>query len=185
MPRNLFVGRAEGEQLSGSDDDRTPTRYTTQPEEQFQIPTGTRQRHLMHNTSQRGKPMESIWTSKLEESTRVLEMAMGRILSRLIPDDLLVPLLTKGDWPAEVATHNSPALSNVVVLTKPRGSGKSNLEPSLSKHSKELMRKNAELEKQLKDIQKSVNELKSPRWRQQALDLDSAPLNLSISIEPY
>ncbi|GLT84769.1 hypothetical protein SLE2022_029830 [Rubroshorea leprosula] len=45
MPRNLFVGGAEQDQLSGIDDDeRTSTGYATQPE-QFQIPTGTRQRH--------------------------------------------------------------------------------------------------------------------------------------------
>ncbi|GKV49316.1 hypothetical protein SLEP1_g56072 [Rubroshorea leprosula] len=113
-------------------------------------------------------------------------MAMGRILSRLIPNDPLIPLLNRGELPAvEVATRNSPALSNVVVPTKPRGSGKLNPESSSSKYSEELMKKNAELEKQLKDIQRSVDKLKSPRSHQQALDLDSTPFNLSITTKPY
>ncbi|GKV17341.1 hypothetical protein SLEP1_g27856 [Rubroshorea leprosula] len=47
------------------------------------------------------------------------------------------------------------------------------------------MRKNADLERQLRDVQKSIDELKSPRSHQQTLDLDSAPLNLSITAEPY
>ncbi|GKV15545.1 hypothetical protein SLEP1_g26327 [Rubroshorea leprosula] len=99
-------------------------------------------------------------------------------------DDERTP--TGGEQPVVVvATHNSPALSNVVVPTKPRRSGKLNPEPSSSKHNDELMKKNAELKKQLKDIQRSVDELKSPRSRQQALDLDSAPLNQSITVEPY
>ncbi|GKV15560.1 hypothetical protein SLEP1_g26342 [Rubroshorea leprosula] len=71
------------------------------------------------------------------------------------------------------------------VPTKPRGNGKLNNEPSSSKHSEELMRKNADLERQLRDVQKSIDELKSPRLHQQILDLDSAPLNLSIIAEPY
>ncbi|GLT84645.1 hypothetical protein SLE2022_028640 [Rubroshorea leprosula] len=113
-------------------------------------------------------------------------MAMGRILSRLIPDDPLIPLLNRGEQPtAVVATCNSPTLSNVVVPTKLRGSESLNPKPSSSKHSDELMKKNAKLEKQLKDIQRSVDELKSPRSRQQVLDLDSAFLNLSIITEPY
>ncbi|GLT28344.1 hypothetical protein SLA2020_032840 [Shorea laevis] len=113
-------------------------------------------------------------------------MAIGRILSRLIPDDPLIPLLSGGEHQAAVvATCNSPALSNVAVPTRPKRSGKSNHEPSSSKHGKELMKKNADLERQLKDIQKSIDKLKSPRSRQQALDLDSAPLNLSITTEPY
>ncbi|GKV11500.1 hypothetical protein SLEP1_g22757 [Rubroshorea leprosula] len=86
---------------------------------------------------------------------------------------------------AVVATRNSPALSNVMVLTRPRGSGKINIEPSSSKPSEELMKKNADLERQLRDVQKSIDELKSPRSHQQTLDLDSAPLNLSITVEPY
>ncbi|GKV52679.1 hypothetical protein SLEP1_g59250, partial [Rubroshorea leprosula] len=81
MSRNLFVEGSEGEQMSGLNDERTPT---------------------------------------------------------------------GGEQPVEIATHNSSALSNVVVLTKPRGSGKSNPEPSSSKHNEELMRKNANLERQLK-----------------------------------
>ncbi|GKV28098.1 hypothetical protein SLEP1_g37189 [Rubroshorea leprosula] len=155
------------------------------PEEQFQIPTEVRQRHPLHNTLRREGPMESARTSKLEERTRVLEMAMGRILSHLIPDDPLIPLLNRGDQLVEIATCNSSALSNVVVPTKPRGSGKSNLEPSSSKHNDELMRKDVDLERQLKDIQKSIDELRSLRSRQQALDLDSASLNLSITTKPY
>ncbi|GKV47282.1 hypothetical protein SLEP1_g54195 [Rubroshorea leprosula] len=47
------------------------------------------------------------------------------------------------------------------------------------------MRKNANLERQLRDVQKSIDELKSPRSHQQTLDLDSAPLNLSITARPY
>ncbi|GKV28123.1 hypothetical protein SLEP1_g37209 [Rubroshorea leprosula] len=47
------------------------------------------------------------------------------------------------------------------------------------------MRKNADLERQLRDIQKSIDELKSPRSHQQTVDLDSAPLNMSITAEPY
>ncbi|GKV14897.1 hypothetical protein SLEP1_g25700 [Rubroshorea leprosula] len=138
MSRNLFVGGAEQEQPSGTDDDeRTPTGYSTQPE-QFQIPTGTRHRH---------------------------------------PRDAQ-PV-------AVVTTHNFPALSNIVVSTKPKGSGRLNNEPSSSKHSEELMRKNANLERQLQEVQKSIDELKSPRSHQQTLDLDSAPLNLSITAEPY
>ncbi|GKV03581.1 hypothetical protein SLEP1_g15856 [Rubroshorea leprosula] len=186
MSRNLFVGGVEQEQSNNSDDERTPTRYVTQPEEQFHIPAETRRRHSRQNTSRPERPMESARTIELEERTRVLKMAMGKILSCLIPDDPLIPLLNRGEQPATVvATRNSPALGNVVVPTKPRGSGRLNPEPSSSKHSDELMKKNAELEKQLKDIQRSIDELKSLRSRQQALDLDSAPLNLSITAEPY
>ncbi|GLT87676.1 hypothetical protein SLE2022_057430 [Rubroshorea leprosula] len=189
MPRNLFVGGAEQEQLSGMDDDeRTLTGYATQPE-QFQIPTGTRQRHLRPYNSQHEQPersTEPARTTELEERTRVLEMAMGKILARLIPDDPLIPLLNRDAQPAAiVATRNSPALSNIVVPTKPMESGKLNNEPSLSKHSEELMRKYTDLERQLQDVQKSIDELKSPRLHQQTLDLDSAPLNLSITAEPY
>ncbi|GKV37134.1 hypothetical protein SLEP1_g45194 [Rubroshorea leprosula] len=38
---------------------------------------------------------------------------------------------------------------------------------------------------QPEQFQKSIDELKSPRSHQQTLDLDSAPLNLSITAEPY
>ncbi|GKV48032.1 hypothetical protein SLEP1_g54871 [Rubroshorea leprosula] len=188
MPRNLFVGGAEQEHLSETDDERTPTGYATQPE-QFQVPTGTRQRPSRPHYSQHERPersTEPARTTELEERTRVLEMAMGRILARLIPDDPLIPLLNRDAQPAAVvATQNSPALSNIIVPTMPRGSGKLNIEPSSSKHSEELMRKNADLERQLQDVQKSIDELKSPRSHQQTLDLDSAPLNLSITAEPY
>ncbi|GKV17274.1 hypothetical protein SLEP1_g27803 [Rubroshorea leprosula] len=132
-----------------------------------------------------GRPLEPTRTSELEERTRVLEMAIGRILSRLIPDDPLIPLFNRGEELAEVVACNSPTLSNIVVLTKLRGSEKLNLEPSLSKHNEELKKKNAELEKQLKDIQKFVDKLKSPRSCQHALDLDSALLNLFVTAEPY
>ncbi|GKV42983.1 hypothetical protein SLEP1_g50332 [Rubroshorea leprosula] len=188
MPRNLFVGGAEQDHLSETDDERTPTGYATQPE-QFQVPTGTRQRSARPYNSQRERPersTEPAQTTELEERTRVLEMAMGKILARLIPDDPLIPLLNRDAQPAAVvATRNSPALSNIVVPTRPRGSGKLNNEPSSSKHSEELLRKNADLERQLRDVQKSIDELKSPRSHQQTLDLDSAPLNLSITAEPY
>ncbi|GKV37469.1 hypothetical protein SLEP1_g45495 [Rubroshorea leprosula] len=188
MPRNLFVGGAEQDHLSETDDERTPTGYATQPE-QFQAPTGTRQRSARPNNAQRERPersTEPARTTELEERTRVLEMAIGRILARLIPDDPLIPLLNRDAQPAAVmATRNSPALSNIVVPTRPRGSGKLNIEPSSSKYSEELMRKNADLERQLRDVQKSIDELKSPRSHQQTLDLDSAPLNLSITAEPY
>ncbi|GKV36104.1 hypothetical protein SLEP1_g44272 [Rubroshorea leprosula] len=157
MPRNLFVGGAERDHLSETDDERTPTGST-----------------------------EPTWTTELEERTRVLEMAMGKILARLIPDDPLIPLLNRDAQPAAVvATQNFPALSNIVVPTRPRGSRKLNIEPSSSKHSEELMRKNTDLERQLWDVQKSIDELKSPRSNQQTLDLDSAPLNLSITAESY
>ncbi|GKV26689.1 hypothetical protein SLEP1_g35945 [Rubroshorea leprosula] len=189
MPRNLFVRGAEQDHLSETDDDeRTPTGYATQPE-QFQVPTGTRQRPSRPCNSQRERPERSTElarTTELEERTRVLEMTMGKILARLIPDDPLIPLLNEdAQLAAVVATRNSPALSNIVVPTRPRGSGKLNLEPSSSKHNEELMRKNADLERQLRDVQKSIDELKSPRSHQQTLDLDSAPLNLSITAEPY
>ncbi|GKV40900.1 hypothetical protein SLEP1_g48494 [Rubroshorea leprosula] len=188
MPRNLFVGGAEQDHLSEIDDERTPTGYATQPE-QFQVPIGTRQRSARPCNSRRERPERSTElarTTELEERTRVLEMAMGKILARLIPDDPLIPLLNRDAQPAAVvATRNSPALSNIVVPTRPRGSGKLNIEPSSSKHSEELMRKNADLERQLRDVQKSIDELKSPRSHQQTLDLDSAPLNLSITAEPY
>ncbi|GKV19333.1 hypothetical protein SLEP1_g29611 [Rubroshorea leprosula] len=189
MPRNLFVGGAEQDQLSGTDDDeRTPTGYATQPEP-FQILTGTRQRQPIPSNLQPERPerlTEPARTAELEERTRVLEMAMGKILARLIPDDPPIPLLNRDAQPAAVvATRNSPTLSNIVVPTRPRGSGKLNNEPSSSKHSEELMRKNADLERQLRDVQKSIDELKSPRLHQQTLDLDSAPLNLSITAEPY
>ncbi|GKV17632.1 hypothetical protein SLEP1_g28109 [Rubroshorea leprosula] len=137
MPRNLFVGGAEQEQSNTSDDERTPIGYATQPEEQLHVPAEARRRHSRQNASPPERSMEAARMTKLEERTRVLEMAMGKILSRLIPNDPLIPLL------------------------------------------------NRELEKQLKDIQSSVDELKSPRSRQQALDLDSAPLNQSITTEPY
>ncbi|GKV49002.1 hypothetical protein SLEP1_g55776 [Rubroshorea leprosula] len=188
MPRNLFVGEAEQEHLSETDDERTPTRYATQPE-QFQVLTGTRQKPSRPHYSQHERPewsTEPARTTELEGRTRVLEMAMGKILARLIPDDPLIPLLNRDAQPAAVvATRNSPALSNIIVPTRPRGSGKLNIEPSSSKHSEELMRKNADLERQLQDVQKSIDELKSPRSHQQTLDLDSAPLNLSITAEPY
>ncbi|GKV49755.1 hypothetical protein SLEP1_g56488 [Rubroshorea leprosula] len=188
MPRNLFVGGAEQDHLSETDDERTPTGYATQPE-QVQVPTGTRRRPSRPHNSQHERPersTEPARTTELEERTRVLEMAMGKILARLISDDPLIPLLNRDAQPAAVvATRNSPALSNIVVPTRPRGSGKLNIEPSSSKHSEELMRKNADLERQLQDIQKSIDELKSPRSHQQTLDLDSAPLNLSITVEPY
>ncbi|GKV46164.1 hypothetical protein SLEP1_g53173 [Rubroshorea leprosula] len=188
MPRNLFVGGAEQDHLSETDDERTPIGYATQPE-QVQVPTGTRRRPSRPHNSQHEQPersTEPARTTELEERTRVLEMAMGKILARLIPDDPLIPLLNRDAQPAAVvATRNSPALSNVVVPTRPRGSGKLNIEPSSSKHSEELMRKNADLERQLQDVQKSIDELKSPRSHQQTLDLDSAPLNLSITAEPY
>ncbi|GKV50051.1 hypothetical protein SLEP1_g56766 [Rubroshorea leprosula] len=188
MPRNLFVGGAEQDHLSETDDERTPTGYATQPE-QFQVPTGTRRRPSKPHDSQHERPersTEPARTTELEERTRVLEMAMGKILTRLILDDPLIPLLNRDAQPAAVvATRNSPALSNIVVPTRPRGSGKLNVEPSSSKYSEELMRKNADLERQLRDVQKSIDELKSPRSHQQTLDLDSAPLNLSITTEPY
>ncbi|GKV37206.1 hypothetical protein SLEP1_g45263 [Rubroshorea leprosula] len=112
-------------------------------------------------------------------------MAMGKILARLIPDDPLIPLLNRdAQLAAVVATQNSPTLSNIVVPTKPRGSGKLNNEHSSSKHSEELIRKNVDLERQLRDVQKFIDELKSPRSHQQTLDLDSAPLNLSITTKP-
>ncbi|GKU88705.1 hypothetical protein SLEP1_g2934 [Rubroshorea leprosula] len=165
MPRNLFVGGAEQDQLR------------------------TRQRHPRPGNSQQERPERSIEptrTTELEERTRVLEMAMGKILARLIPDDPLIPLLNRDAQPAVVvATRNSPTLSNIIVPTKPRGSEKLNNEPSSSKHSEELMSKNADLERQLRDVQKSIDELKSPRSHQQTLDLDNAPLNLSITAEPY
>ncbi|GKV44452.1 hypothetical protein SLEP1_g51635 [Rubroshorea leprosula] len=188
MPRNLFVGGAEQDHLSETDDERTPTGYATQPE-QFQVPAGTRQRPSGPHNTQHERPersTEPAQTTELEERTRVLEMAMGKILARLIPDDPLIPLLNRDAQPAAVvATRNSPALSNIVVPTRPRGSGKLNIEPSSSKYSEELMRKNADLERQLRDVQRSIDELKSPRSHQQTLDLDSAPLNLSITGEPY
>ncbi|GKV25426.1 hypothetical protein SLEP1_g34867 [Rubroshorea leprosula] len=111
MPRNLFVGGAEQDHLSETDDERTPTGST-----------------------------EPARTTELEERTRVLEMEMGKILARLIPDDPLIPLLNRDAQPAAVV---------------------------------------------LRDVQKSIDELKSPRSHQQTLDLDSAPLNLSITAEPY
>ncbi|GKV41017.1 hypothetical protein SLEP1_g48598 [Rubroshorea leprosula] len=148
MPRNLFVGGAEQDHLSETDDERTPTGYATQPE-QFQVPTGTRQRPSRPHNSQHERPERDAQPA------------------------------------AVVVTRNSPALSNIVVPTRPRGSGKLNIEPSSSKHSEELLKKNADLERQLRDVQKSIDELKSPRSHQQTLDLDSAPLNLSITAEPY
>ncbi|GKV04724.1 hypothetical protein SLEP1_g16838 [Rubroshorea leprosula] len=188
MPRNLFVGGAEQDHLSETDDERTPTGYVTQPE-QFQVPTGTRQRPSRPHNSQHERPersTEPARTTKLEERTKVLEMAMGKILARLILDDPLIPLLNRDAQPAAVvATRNSPVLSNIVVPIRPRGSGKLNNEPSSSKHNEELMRKNADMERQLRDVQRSIDELKSPRSHQQTLDLDSAPLNLSITAEPY
>ncbi|GKV11843.1 hypothetical protein SLEP1_g23062 [Rubroshorea leprosula] len=152
MSRDLFVGGEKEEQLNSLDDEQRPTRYATQPKEQFQIPTKISQRYPRHNASQRGGLIEFAWMSKLEKRTKVLEMAMGRIFSRLIPNDPLIPLLNRGEQSAKIATRNSLTLSNVVVSTKPKGSGKSNLEPSSSKHNEELMRKNEELEMQLKDI---------------------------------
>ncbi|GKV49799.1 hypothetical protein SLEP1_g56529 [Rubroshorea leprosula] len=165
MPRNLFVRRVEKEHLSGSNDQRMPTRYATQPE-QFQILTETRQRHPLHSTSRCSGPVESAQTSELQEQTRVLEKAMERILSCLIPDDPLIPLLNRGEQPAEMATRNSLALSNIVVPTRPRGSGKSNPKPTLSKHNKELMKKNADLKRQLKDVQRSIDALRTEPYQE-------------------
>ncbi|GLT79593.1 hypothetical protein SLA2020_510760 [Shorea laevis] len=190
LPRNLFVGGAEQEQVDEFDDERTPTGYATQPE---QLPTQaeTRRKYSRQNRVRpgSGRPeglQESAPAIELEQRAKILEMVIGRILSRLIPDDPLIPLLSGGKHPAAVvATCNSPALSNVVVPTRPRGSGKSNHEPSSSKQGEELMKKNADFERQLKDVQKSIDELRRLRSRQQALDLDSAPLNPSITAEPY
>ncbi|GKV51507.1 hypothetical protein SLEP1_g58152 [Rubroshorea leprosula] len=82
MPKNLFVGGAEQEQSNTSDDERTPT-----------------------------GSMKAAQTTELEERTKVLEMAMGKILSRLIPDDPLIPLLNRGEQSTTVvATRNSSAL---------------------------------------------------------------------------
>ncbi|GKU88075.1 hypothetical protein SLEP1_g2380 [Rubroshorea leprosula] len=155
MPRNLFVGGAEQDQLSETEEDeRTPTGYATQLE-QFQVPTGTRQRHSRPYNPQHERPERSTElarTAKLKERTRVLEMAIGKILTHLILDDPLIPLLNRDAQPATVvATRNSHALSNVVVPTKPKGSGRLNNEPSSSKYSEELIRKNADLERQLRD----------------------------------
>ncbi|GKV50599.1 hypothetical protein SLEP1_g57302 [Rubroshorea leprosula] len=152
MPKNLFVGGAEQDHLSETDDDeRTPTGYATQPE-QFQVLTGTRPRPSRPCNSQHERPERSIElarTTELEERTRILEMVMGKILARLIPDDPLIPLLNRDAQPAAVvATRNSPTLSNIVVSTRPRGSGRLNNEPSSSRHSEELMRKNVDLERQ-------------------------------------
>ncbi|GKV02706.1 hypothetical protein SLEP1_g15102 [Rubroshorea leprosula] len=121
---------------------------------------------------------ESAETSELEQRTKVLEMVMGRILSHLIPDDPLIPLLNRGDHLVEVVGCNFLALSNMVVLTKPRGRGKLNLEPSLSKLNEELLKKNNELEKQLEGMYKSIDELRSLRSCQQVVSLDSAPLSM-------
>ncbi|GKV04452.1 hypothetical protein SLEP1_g16604 [Rubroshorea leprosula] len=63
MPRNLFVGGAEQDHLSETDDERTPTGYATQPE-QFQVPTGTRQRPSRPHNSQHERP-ERRWYHKL------------------------------------------------------------------------------------------------------------------------
>ncbi|GKU97608.1 hypothetical protein SLEP1_g10735 [Rubroshorea leprosula] len=71
IPRNLFVGGVEQEQLSRTDGD-----------EEHQL--------------------EPARTTELEERTRVLEMAMGKILARLIPDDPLIPLLNRDAQPAVV-----------------------------------------------------------------------------------
>ncbi|GKV13527.1 hypothetical protein SLEP1_g24525 [Rubroshorea leprosula] len=190
MPRNLFVGGAEQDQLSETDDDeRTPTEYATQPK-QFQIPTGTRQRHPRPYNSQHERPERSAEPARiteLEERTRVLEMAMDKILTRLIPDDPLIPLLNRDSQPiVVVATRNSSALSNVVVPTKPRGSGRLNPEPSSSKRNEELLKKNADLERQLKDVQKSIDELKSPRdymqrFNKATLDIDNVPDTICLS----
>ncbi|GKU95992.1 hypothetical protein SLEP1_g9277 [Rubroshorea leprosula] len=80
MPRNLFVGGAEQDQLSGTyDDERTPTGYATQLEH-FQVPTGTRQRQPRPGNLQQERPQRSAElarTTELEERTRVFEMAMG------------------------------------------------------------------------------------------------------------
>ncbi|GKV18335.1 hypothetical protein SLEP1_g28734 [Rubroshorea leprosula] len=164
-PRNEMDEQEDThDHLSETDDEKTPTRYATQPE-QFQVPTGTGQRSSRPSNSQRERHERSIEparTTELEERTRVLEMAMGKILNRLIPDDPLIPSLNRDAQPnAVVATRNSPTLSNIAVPTRPRGSEKLNLKPSLSKHSEELMKKSADLERQL------------------------APLNLSITAEPY
>ncbi|GKV50663.1 hypothetical protein SLEP1_g57362 [Rubroshorea leprosula] len=135
MPRNLFVGGAKQDHLSETDDERTPTGYATQPK-QLRVSTGTRQRPSRPYNSQHERPersTEPARTTELEERTRVLEMAMAAV----------------------VATRNSLALSNIVVPTRPRGSGKLNNEPSSSKHSEELMRKNADLER----------DSKFPTWR--------------------
>ncbi|GKV47372.1 hypothetical protein SLEP1_g54277 [Rubroshorea leprosula] len=100
MPRNLFVGGAEQEQSNTSDDERTPTRYAIQPEEQFHVPAEAKRRHPRQNASRLERSMEAARTSELEERTRVLEMAIGKILSRLIPDDPLIPFLNRGEQPA-------------------------------------------------------------------------------------
>ncbi|GKV49432.1 hypothetical protein SLEP1_g56182 [Rubroshorea leprosula] len=187
MPRNLFVGGAEQDQLSGTDDDeRTPTGYATQPE-QFQIPTGTRHKHPKQGNSQHERPersMEPARTVELEERTRILEMVMGKILARLIPDYPLIPLLNRDAQPATIASRNSPALSNILMPTKPIGSGRLNNEPSSSKHSEELMRKNADLERQLRDVhQKEGESLRDymQQFNKATLDIDNVPDTICLS----
>ncbi|GKV35867.1 hypothetical protein SLEP1_g44073 [Rubroshorea leprosula] len=77
---------------------------------------------LSSNLAYKDSSTEPARTAELEERTRVLELAMGKILARLIPDDPLIPLLNKDAQPAAVvATLNSLALSNIAVSTKPRG----------------------------------------------------------------
>ncbi|GKV43023.1 hypothetical protein SLEP1_g50365 [Rubroshorea leprosula] len=188
MPRNLFVGGAEQDQLSGTDDDeRTLSGYATQPEH-FQIPTGTRQRHPRQGSLQHERPERSTVparTTELEERTKVLEMAMGKILVRLILDDPLIPLLNRDPQPAAVvATRNSSALSNVVVPTRPRGSGRLNLEPSSSKHNEELIKKNTNPERQLKDVHKKEGESLRDymqRFNKATLDIDNVPDTICLS----
>ncbi|GKV37279.1 hypothetical protein SLEP1_g45327 [Rubroshorea leprosula] len=83
-------------------------------------------------------------------------------------DDERTP--TRGEQPAEIVTCNSPALSNTVVLTRPRGSGRSNHEPSSSKHNEELVRKNADLERDYMQ-----------RFNKTTLNIDNVPDTICLS----
>ncbi|GKV20500.1 hypothetical protein SLEP1_g30619 [Rubroshorea leprosula] len=119
--RNLFVGGAEQEQSNTSDDDE-------------RTPIG--------------------YATQLEEQFHISSEARRRHSrhNTTQPVERPVESARTGEQPAAVvATRNSPALSNVVVPTKPRGSGKLNLEPSSSRHNEALLKKNVDVERQLKD----------------------------------
>lgn len=60
---------------------------------------------------------------ELEETSRALKMAMGKILLHLILRDPLIPLLKQVEQPIGTLPHSFPTLSNVVIPTRPRGSG--------------------------------------------------------------
>ncbi|GKV30878.1 hypothetical protein SLEP1_g39649 [Rubroshorea leprosula] len=143
--------------------------------EHFQVPTGTRQRQPRPGNLQQERPersAEPARTTELEERTRVLEMAMGKTLARLIPDDPLIPLLNRDGQPATVvATRNSLALSNIVLAKL--FSNKFASQREIKRTATELMQVNQKEGESLRDYMQ--------RFNKATLDIDNVLDTICLS----